>query len=204
MIIGILLAAGMGRRFGGDKMLRPLQFNAGGCDKEGGSKEGEPIAMGVQCAINLKPWVDKVICVVRPQDKALTALFHDNGFSTYVSDDHLQGLSASLVAGIQATLDHKMNASIWLIALGDMPYIAPTTYKQIHDAIVESEQGKIIQPIFNNIPGHPVVFPQRLKEPLLALKGDQGARSIIKLESKNVIKIHVNDEGIHKDVDIKP
>ncbi len=193
MIVGILLAAGMGRRFGGDKMLHPIK-----------TLDGEPIAMGVQSAINLKPWVDKVVCVVRPQDEALTALLHKSGFSTYVSDDHLQGLSASLVAGIQATLDHEMKASMWLIALGDMPYIQSTTYQQIHDAIIESDQDKIIQPLFNNIPGHPVVFPKRLKSPLLALTGDEGARSIIKLESKGVIKVHVNDEGIHKDVDVNP
>ncbi len=199
MIVGILLAAGMGRRFGGDKMLYPLQL-----DYEASDKEGKSIAMGLQCALNLKPWVDQVVCVVRPQDEELIALFHKNGFTTYLSDNHLNGLSASLVAGIQATLDLKMNARMWQVALGDMPYIQPNSYQQIRDAINNSKQDQIIQPVFNNIPGHPVVFPHRLKEQLLGLMGDEGARSIVKLESKNVHKINVNDDGIHRDVDVKP
>jgi len=186
MIAGIVLAAGKGTRFGGDKMLHPVQ-----------SHNGEILPMGLLSALNLKPWVDEVICVVRAQDAELIALYGQHGFKTHISEYFELGLSASLVAGIQASAE----ASMYVLALGDMPFINVKTYESIRDAIDKSNKDKIIQPKFNNKPGHPIVFPKRLKRELLSLQGDVGARSIVKKELKNLMTVDVNDQGIHWDLD---
>jgi len=186
VIVGIVLAAGKGTRFGGDKMLHPVR-----------SQSGEMLPMGLLSALNLKPWVDQVICVVRAQDIKLIALYEQHGFKTHISEYYELGLSASLVAGIQASAE----ASMYVIALGDMPFINVKTYESIRSAIDKNNKDKIIQPKFNNKPGHPMVFPKRLKRELLSLQGDVGARSIVKKEVGSLISVEVNDQGIHWDLD---
>src|ERR1022692_5251932 len=52
-LVGILLAAGSASRFGGGKLLAPLE-------------DGTPL--GVRALINLAPCVDSVVVVVRPDD----------------------------------------------------------------------------------------------------------------------------------------
>ncbi len=186
MIAGIVLAAGKGTRFGGDKMLHPVR-----------APSGEALPMGLLSALNLKPWVDEVICVVRAQDKALISLYEQHGFKTHISEHFEQGLSASLVAGVHASGE----ASMYVLALGDMPFINAKTYEHIRKAIDESDKDKIIQPRFNHKPGHPMVFPKRLKQELLSLQGDVGARSIVKKEMENLITVDVIDQGVHWDLD---
>ncbi len=188
MITGIVLAAGMGSRFGGDKMLHPIK-----------QKNGDELAMGLLSAMNLKPWVDDIICVVRASDKTLISIYEQHGFKVHISEHYELGLSASLVAGIQAC----KGASMYVLALGDMPYIKAKTYQDIRQSLDKSDKDKIIQPTFNGMPGHPMVFPQRLKNELLALQGDVGARSIVKKEAHNIISVKVQDGGIHWDVDTK-
>ena len=186
MIAGIVLAAGKGTRFGGDKMLHPVQ-----------SHNGDMLPMGLLSALNLKPWVDQVICVVRAQDTALITLYEQHGFKTHISENFELGISASLVAGIKASAE----ASMYVLALGDMPFINVKTYESIRGAIDKSNKDKIIQPKFDNKPGHPMVFPKRLKPELLSLQGDVGARSLVNKESENLITVDVEDAGIHWDLD---
>lgn len=192
--IGLLLAAGQGSRFGGDKLRHRLE-------------NGTP--MGLQAALNLKQAVDEVICLVRPEDKTLIKIFSEQGFTVVKNSEHRSGLSSSIRTGIKARPD----ADYWLIALGDMPYIQSRTYQALSHNIDKAlrqnkHQHNIIRPVFSHSnnqnekqPGHPVAFPNRFKDKLLALSGDIGAASIVNKASHETRLISVNDAGILKDVD---
>ncbi len=188
MITGIVLAAGMGSRFGGDKMLHLIKH-----------EDGTDIPMGLLSALNLKPWVDQIICVVRPQDEALIKLYKQHGFNIHKSENYQQGLSASLIAGVQAS----HNASAWVVALGDMPFIKSSSYEKIKKGLAATLNNKIVVLTYNNKPGHPVAFPQRLKNNLLGLQGDVGARSIVLSEGENIVSLEAADKGIHLDIDYR-
>ena len=99
-LTGILLAAGQGRRFGGDKGLAQLP-------------DGTPMAL--RSALNLRAALLDIICVVRPDDTVLHDLLGEHGFEVVVAEDAGQGMSASLQAGIRAT----PNAAGWMVALAD-------------------------------------------------------------------------------------
>ena len=197
MIAGIVLAAGLGSRFGGDKLLHPLHIPSANF----------PVAMGLQSALNLQPYVDEVICVVRPDDSELIKLFLQQGFKVCPSENYLDGLSASLMAGIRAS----SVADMWWLALADMPFIAAPSYLAIQQEIAHQLQRpeqtrQIVQACSQDSTGaiksgHPVIFPQRLKGALLALSGDEGARSVVKKEARQVQQVLLNDPGIHWDVD---
>ncbi len=180
MITGILLSAGLGTRFGGEKCSHRLPSG---------------VAVGVQSARNLAPAVDHLVCVIRANDEALDQLYNAEGFEVVRCRDAGLGISASLRAGIRAS----PRAAGWLIALGDMPWIQPSTSQSL--ASMLREHGGIIAPVFNGDRGHPVAFSARYGDALCALEGDTGARPLLQEYADTVRWLEVEDDGILADID---
>ena len=90
-IVGILLAAGSGSRFGGDKLLARLTS---------GEFAGE--AMGAASFRQLREAVPNVIVVVRPGDPALAAMFGAAGARIVRCPLAAEGMGASLACGVRA------------------------------------------------------------------------------------------------------
>lgn len=181
----------MGSRFGGDKLLHTL--------------EGD-IEIGLRSALNLKTHVEHVICVVRPNDHGLKNLYEKNGFDVIENPQHLQGLSSSIIAGIQASAD----SDYWMLTLADMPFIQHRTYEQLIQHVAKQPHGStpIIRPRLKQQggspqAGHPVLFPQSFKTELLTLKGDNGAKALFKTHPEQIRWIDTADNGIIKDIDTR-
>jgi len=193
-ITAIVLAAGKGHRFGGDKMLQPIPvINS--------NNPEHTLPMGLRSALNVRPHVDQVICVVRPDDKALIQVLHEHAFKTVINHEFELGLSSSIKAGVRsAHSDHHI-----MICLGDMPFITEASYESIIQAFY-SQPSSICRGCFVSgsdtpLMGHPVIFPHVFRPQLLALQGDKGAQSIMQSLPINTIKIE--DKGIIKDIDHK-
>ena len=111
-VLGILLAAGRGRRFDPlgqrNKLLQILP-----------GPGGEPVV--VASARKLLAVVSGVIAVVPPDDGGVGALLSSIGCEVTVCSEADTGMGASLVHAIRASLP-KQPAS-WLVALGDMPQV---------------------------------------------------------------------------------
>ena len=186
-IVGILLAAGRGARFGGDKLLAPLgnpgpNFPAGA-------------AMGAVACRRLRAAVGEVVAVVRPGDATLAASLHEAGARVVVCDGADEGMGASLAWGVAASSD----ADAWLVALADMPWIADAT---LHSLLSALRAGTFIAaPFLGGRRGHPVGFGAECGPALLALSGDEGARSVIAAGSGRMVRVAVDDPGILRDVD---
>ncbi|MCJ8170234.1 nucleotidyltransferase family protein [Atopomonas sediminilitoris] len=187
-VIGLLLAAGQGSRFGGDKLLHPL-------------RDGTPI--GLQAARNLAAQVDELICVVRPSDHALQALFNAEGFTVLPNPEHLTGLSSSLKAGVA----FRPDAAYWLIGLGDMPFIQPASYLAVRHALNQEltqavDEQRLLRTCVNNHHGHPCALPQRCRAELMSLSGDSGAARLFKQAKQNTVQlIGIDDHGVLQDID---
>lgn len=180
MIVGVLLAAGAGTRFGGAKLLHELA-------------DGTPIA--VAAAASLLPACDRVIAVVRPGHDELAKLLAQAGCQIMVCDTAEQGMGHSLAAGVQASAD----ASAWLVALADMPFIAPATHQAVADCLRSGASLAASQ--FLGKRGHPVGFSAAWRLPLMALTGDQGARALLGAHSQDVTPCAVDDAGVLRDID---
>ena len=179
-IVGILLAAGSATRFGGDKLLAPL---------EGGTP------LGVRALINLAACVDRVVAVVRPGDQALARALLGHGaevtFCTYAA----LGMGQSLAWAIRAT----PLAKAWVIALADMPWIQVATTRRIVDAL---ESGfALVAASHHGIRGHPVGFSRPYYGDLAALSGDEGAKAILRADERELQLVEVDDAGVSRDVD---
>ncbi len=180
MIVGLLLAAGAGTRFGGGKLLAPLP-------------DGTPV--GVRSARLLRGAVDRAVAVVRPGDEALATLLRGEGLDVAPCPRAAEGMGASLAFGVASAPD----ADGWVVALADMPFLAGETVGRVAS---ELRKGAwIAVPVFRGRRGHPVGFTRALSGELTALDGDAGARALLERHASKVVSIECADFGILEDVD---
>lgn len=85
-----------------------------------------------------------------------------------------------------------------IVALADMPWIAPDTYLQVAARLSEK---RICVPVREGRRGHPVGFGSDFLVELQSLGGDTGARHLLKRYAKQVVELPVNDVAIHRDID---
>ncbi len=185
MIAGLVLAAGRGERFGGGKLLAKLAS---------GNTILETTIVGMLAALS------DVTVVVR-RDDALLALvesrFGRAGVKILINDNADEGLASSIACGVAA----NPTAGGWLIALADMPFVQRETI----DALVAQLQSPaaIVVPTFAKQRGHPVGFGRNYKDELLSLRGDSGARRIVRRHADLVREVPVADSGMLKDIDTR-
>jgi len=180
LVSGMLLAGGAGTRFGGRKLLHPLL-------------DGTPL--GVAAWRNLRAAVTLSVVVVRAGDSELAARFAADGAPVVECAQAHLGMGHSLVCGINALPD----VAGWIVALGDMPYVRPGTIRALAERLAAG--ARIVLPVWNEQRGHPVGFGVSLREELLALRGDHGARALLQRHASQVERVPVDDPGIVQDVD---
>jgi len=180
-VVAILLAAGSSTRFGGEKLLTPWH--------------GRPLYEHALDALLGSPAIVETIVVVQP------------GFVVppprpccrfIVNPDHAEGMGASLRAGVQAA---PVDAGAYLVALADMPGITSALIASV--IACHAAAGKpIVVPLCGGRRGHPVVIGAGLREALLAVTGDVGARAIIRAHPEWVGEFETADEAVLFDVDL--
>jgi molybdenum cofactor cytidylyltransferase len=181
-IAAILLAAGAGTRFGGEKLLHPLE---------------DGVAIAAHAARNLLAATPDVIAVVRWGDFPLYDMLEQEGCQVTMFQGAARGMGASLAHGV----GQARSADGWIVALADMPRVPAAIIKEI---IASLEGGTLIAvPVHKGERGHPVGFGAALREELLALDGDQGARAVVDRHRDSVQLIECDDPGILFDVDRK-
>lgn len=181
-VVGILLAAGTGSRFGGGKLLHPLP---------------DGVAIAAHAARNLLAAGLNVTAVVRPGDFPLSDMLEQEDCTVIVCQEAARGMGASLAHAVAA----ERNAGGWVIALGDMPRVRPDTIKRVVDALVAG--AAIAAPSYRGERGHPVGFGAQFRDALTGLSGDNGARSIIERHRDALQLIECDDPGILIDIDHK-
>lgn len=182
-VAGILLAAGRGSRFDPagtrNKLLQVLP---------GGSPVAAASAQALLAAVS------RVVAVVRLEDEATACLLRALGCEVVLCTDAGSGMAASLVCGLR----QAQAAPGWLIALADMPYVRPATMAALAAAVADRDDA-IAAPLHAGRRGNPVAFGRAHLPALLALQGDQGARSILK--NNPVKEMAVDDPGVLQDID---
>jgi molybdenum cofactor cytidylyltransferase len=178
----ILLAAGAGSRFGGEKLLHPLE---------------DGVAIAAHAARNLLAATPDVVAVVRWGDFPLYDMLEQEGCQVTMFQDAARGMGASLAHGVSQARD----AHGWVIALADMPRVLPATTSKIIAAL---DGGALIAaPECRGERGHPVGFGAALREELLALDGDRGARAVVERHREALKLIECDDPGTLYDIDRK-
>jgi molybdenum cofactor cytidylyltransferase len=179
-IVGLLLAAGSATRFGSDKLRHELPHG---------------VAIAVQAARHLKTGVARVVAVVRPGTPDLLDALKAEGCEVVVCGNAAEGMGASLACAARAAGE----ADGYLIALGDMPFVRPTSIAAVRDALANG--AALAAPYFRSRRGHPVGLSGRFMPNLSRLEGDEGAKQLLAANAAEIVKIPVGDPGVVRDID---
>lgn len=150
----IVLAAGEGRRFGGNKLTIPIG--------------GEPVITRVLKALTS---IDRVVIVGAYAEELMQYLRNE---VVIFNPNYREGISTSIKLGLRFFQDYDAV----LIVLGDMPLITRETISKIINAYHEGCTAVI--PTYKGLRGNPVLIHRSLFNELTRLKGDVGARELLR------------------------
>ncbi|GAA4033717.1 nucleotidyltransferase family protein [Actimicrobium antarcticum] len=185
---GIVLAAGRGRRFDPsglqDKLLQILPLGEH-------SQHSQHIA--VQSAQRMAAVLPTTLVVVHPDALRLMTVLHEAGCVTSCCADAAAGMGHTLAHAVRTCA----SASGWIIALADMPHVKSSTIAALDAAIRDG--ADIAVPVYLGQRGNPVGFSRQHRDALLRIRGDRGARDIVRMSL--VTEVEVDDPGILIDID---
>lgn len=182
----IVLAAGEGRRFrevaGGDKDKLLAECTG---------RDGRVRSVIEQVLVNLPAKLEKRVLVTteaRPQ-----AMRMAQAYGCEIVSIESTGMGDSIAAGVAACKE----LDGWLIVLGDMPFILPSSIEQV---VAQVTDDNIRVPVQEGEYGHPVGFGRQFGPGLMALSGDRGAKPLF--AQGRVVEVAVDDPGVLWDVDV--
>lgn len=184
-VAAVLLAAGLSRRFGSNKLLHLI--------------DGRPMLRRV--AENLVAALlpqDEVVVVLGHQAEAVRAALDGLPVRCIVNENYVDGMGGSIAAGVSGIGDKAAGV---LIMLGDMPWIGAGQIRVLRAAFDRAAADAVVLPVHQGRRGHPVIFSRRWFPSLCALRGDRGARSVLDAAGNDVIEVAMPDDGILRDLD---
>ncbi len=181
-VSAILLAAGAGSRFGGEKLLAKLN--------------NMPLAEHSLLALEASP-VDETIVVVGADAERLREVCEPYGVRIVENPDWAEGMSTSLRAGLRS-LGPEVRAAVILLA--DQPLVGAGVVGRLVEAF---EAGaKVAVATYGGEPRNPVLFSREVWTPLEAqLSGDEGARAFLRRHPELVTRVPCDGVGDPADVD---
>lgn len=186
MVTAIVLAAGQGSRFRAEAGADQDKLLADCVGRDGVTR---PVIE--QVLLNLPVCVVTRWVVTSPDRSEVIRVARANGCEVLLLES--AGMGDSIAAAVAAT----GSASGWLLVLGDMPFILPSSIEQVIAAL---EGADISVPLYNGQYGHPVAFGRSFGPALMALTGDRGARPLF--ANAGLREVAVDDPGVLWDVDV--
>jgi molybdenum cofactor cytidylyltransferase len=179
----VVLAAGLSRRMGRDKLREDL----------GGLTVLEQTLAGA-----LSSGAREVIVVTRPESAGwVKSLPAGDRVRVVVNHSYLRGQSTSIRTGIEACA----GVQAVIFALGDQPLVGAAVYDGLR-----SKHARTLclaaYPTFAGWRGNPVLFDRRTFPLLLGLEGDTGGRAVLDaLPGGEALAVPVDDSGVLTDID---
>jgi len=180
--VAIVPAAGSAERFGGKKLLVPI--------------DGEPLLDRTISAL-LNGGVDQVIVVVGPDATELQRdvnAFSDPRVWPVVNADPSRGMFSSLQAGMA-----EAEGDALVVLPADMPFVQSGTVAILLDTF--AAKPAIVSPTYHGKRGHPVVLPPSLRDEIRAADPALTLHDVIKRHQDLRVDLDVEDRGVVRDVD---
>ncbi len=176
-----VLAAGRGSRLGGDASKPLLDWR------------GRPlVAWAVDAALGsgLRPLV---VVVGYRGDDVRAALAAQLEVVVVENPEWAEGIASSLRAALTA-LTPRTDVDAVVVGLADQPLVGAEAYRK-----VAAVDGELVVPSYDGQPGNPVKLARSLWSEALELRGDVGARALVR--DRVVDWVDCTDTGSAADID---
>jgi CTP:molybdopterin cytidylyltransferase MocA len=181
-VSAIVLAAGVGSRFGGGKLLTRLG--------------GQPIIEAVLDNLRDAP-VEEVIVVIGADAKRLREVCERYGVRTVDNEEWERGQSTSVLAGLRAC-----DGEAAVVLLGDQPLIGAGAVERLVAAFAGG--ARIAVATYGGKWRNPVLFSREVWTLLeTELAGDEGARPVLRRHPELVVEVPCEGVGDPMDVDTR-
>jgi CTP:molybdopterin cytidylyltransferase MocA len=184
--IGVILAAGRGRRMGRTKQLVEINTPDG----------PKPLVAAAYDAV--RPICDELVVVVGHEADIVTAALGNRAFHRAQSDPDAP-MFESIRGGLRTARSIEAAATV-VLQPGDHPEVAAPTLAALADWSLKSPVQAII-PEYLGHGGHPVLIPPSVVEILVATDCPTGLGDFWLTHPELCVRIAVNDATIIWDVD---
>ncbi len=186
----IVLAAGLSNRMGTENKLL-LSF------------QGKTILETTISNI-LEADIGEVIVVVGHEAERVKAILKNSFPDIKIIENPYfeKGMTTSIQIGIRAA----KNREGYAICLSDMILIEPKEYHLLAEQFLiayKNDKKTIIQPIFKEKRGNPVIFSNFYKNAILETEDTEGCRSVVQAYKKHVKLVEMPTNHVLQDVDFK-
>jgi len=184
MISAILLAAGKSKRLKGEnKLIKNFK--------------GKPLINHILSSL-IKSKVNKIFIVVGYQNQKIKKIAYKNKKITFVTNlNYKKGISSSINSGLKRI--SKKNIG-FLITHGDMPLISKTILNTLCSAL-KNKDKEIFVPVYKKKLGNPLAFKYSMIKSLKKIKGDKGAKKLIRSNKSKVQLVKMKSKSILIDFD---
>ena len=184
MIKAILLAAGQSKRLKSENKLVKLY-------------KKKPLINHSLNALH-KSKVNKVIVVLGHQKKDLQKIIKKNNKNIFTyNKEYKKGMASSIKAGLKK-LNKKDKG--FIIVQSDMPFIKSSDINKIYNSI-KSKKYLVHVLKYRNRVGNPIGFDISIMKKFKKIKGDVGAKFMVKRLKKETKFIKINNLKSFKDFD---
>ena len=180
-VVAVVLAAGLGRRMGGVKMLADF--------------DGRPMLAATVENV-LASGVDDVVVVTGHEQDAVCKALKDFKVRVVHNPDYAMGMASSLRVGVKAAAA----ADAVVVCLGDMPNVGRAVIDRLIAAFNPMEHRSIVVPTHRGQFGNPVLWGAEHFLRLTSLTGDKGARMLIGDLKSEATEVEA-DAGVLMDAD---
>lgn len=105
-----------------------------------------------------------------------------------------EGMASGISAGILKILEQHETVEELIISVCDQPFVAAELFLQMSKQRAASEKG-IVACTYSGTTGTPVLFVRKYFDALLQLKGDEGAKKLLKIYEKDIATVAFPEGG---------
>ena len=144
--------------------------------------------------------VNKIIIVLGYQNNELKKIIKKNKKNIFVINQNFRsGMSTSIKAGLKKISKKEKG---FMIVQSDMPFIKTSDINKIYNSIIRKKH--LVHALkFKNRVGNPIGFDISLLSKFKKMKGDVGAKFMVKRLKKRTNFMKVSSGKIFKDFDLK-
>ena len=182
MICAVVLAAGLSRRMGAQKLLLPFG--------------GKTVISHIVDQL-LTSTVDEVHVVVGHQAERISAELSDRAVSIVENPNYKSGMLSSVRCGLQ-NLPEDCRAV--MVVLGDQPSITTELIDKMLQSFATTEKS-ILVPLHKHKRGHPILFSSHYSDEIMMQYDDVGLRGLLHSHSDDVFELDVTTSSVLFDMD---